>query len=175
VKAKQKNMDAIKDCLIPHIYEKKMVNGIFDALVSLYQSDIINRKMTLRNKLRSIGMTRSNSIVNYLMKVTQIRDQLGAIGEKVANTKLVNMALNGFPTSWEPFVKGICAHENLPNFERCGMIISKRKLKWSQRPTRRVVTRTYPCLVRQIGIEVKDPTRVREIVRIHPHNQLRRT
>ena len=28
------------------------------------------------------------------------------------------MALNGFATSWEPFVKGICAHENLSNFER---------------------------------------------------------
>jgi hypothetical protein len=31
---------------------------------------------------------------------------------------MVNMALNGFPTLWEPFVQGICACENLPNFER---------------------------------------------------------
>lgn len=28
------------------------------------------------------------------------------------------MALNGFPTSWEPFAKVICARENIPNFER---------------------------------------------------------
>jgi hypothetical protein len=28
------------------------------------------------------------------------------------------MALNGFPTSWEPFAKGICVYENLPNLER---------------------------------------------------------
>jgi hypothetical protein len=28
------------------------------------------------------------------------------------------MALNGFLASCEPFVKGICARENLPNFER---------------------------------------------------------
>jgi hypothetical protein len=28
------------------------------------------------------------------------------------------MALNGFLVSWEPFVKGICALENLPNFKR---------------------------------------------------------
>jgi hypothetical protein len=41
------------------------------------------------------------------MKVTQIRDQLATIGDKVANAELLNMALNGFPTSWEPFVKGI--------------------------------------------------------------------
>ncbi len=31
--------------------------------------------------------------------------------------ELVNMALNGFPKSWEPFVKGICACEHLLNFE----------------------------------------------------------
>jgi hypothetical protein len=28
------------------------------------------------------------------------------------------MALNGFPASWEPFFKGICTWENLPDFER---------------------------------------------------------
>jgi hypothetical protein len=91
---------------------------MFDALVSLYQSENINMKMILRNKIRSIEMTRSDSVTSYLMKVTQICDQLAAVGEKVANAELVNMALNGFPSSWEPFVKGICARENLPNLER---------------------------------------------------------
>ena len=28
------------------------------------------------------------------------------------------MALNGFPASWEPLVKGICAREKLLDFER---------------------------------------------------------
>jgi hypothetical protein len=68
----------------------------------------------LRNKLRSIEMTKSNTITSYLMKITQICDQLVAVGEKVVDEELVNMALNGFLTSWEPFVKGICARENLP-------------------------------------------------------------
>jgi hypothetical protein len=35
----------------------------------------------------------------YLMKITQIHDQLAKIGEKVEDAKLVNMALNGFPAS----------------------------------------------------------------------------
>jgi len=63
-------------------------------------------------------MTKSDSVTSYIIKVAQIRDQLAAVGEKVANTKWVNMALNGFLVSWEPFVKGICARENLPKFER---------------------------------------------------------
>lgn len=52
------------------------------------------------------------------MKVRQIHDQLIVVGEKVAYAELVNMALNGFPTSSEPFVQGVCARENLPTFER---------------------------------------------------------
>jgi hypothetical protein len=36
----------------------------------------------------------------------------------VVDAELVNMALNGFPMSWEPFVKGICARENLLDFQR---------------------------------------------------------
>jgi hypothetical protein len=74
--------------------------------------------MILQNKLRSIEMTKSNSVTSYFMKVTQIHDQFAVVGEKIADAELVNTALNGFPTSWEPFVKGICARENPSNFER---------------------------------------------------------
>jgi hypothetical protein len=118
VKAKQMILDAIKDHLIPHIFEKTMTKEMFDVLESLYQSENINKKMILRNKLRSLVTSRSDTTNSYLMKVTHVHDQLATVGEKVANAKLVNMAFKGFPTSWEPFVKGICARENLPNFER---------------------------------------------------------
>ena len=32
-------MDAVKDHLIPHLFKKKMTKEMFDALVSLYQSE----------------------------------------------------------------------------------------------------------------------------------------
>ena len=70
VKAKWMILDAIKDHLIHHLFEKKTTNEMFDALVSLYQSENINRKMILRNKLRSIEMTRSDLVTSYLMEVT---------------------------------------------------------------------------------------------------------
>jgi hypothetical protein len=71
MKAKRIILDAIKDHLIPYIYEKKTTKEMFDALVSLYRSENIIRKMILQNKLRSIGMTRSELVTNYLvMKVT---------------------------------------------------------------------------------------------------------
>jgi hypothetical protein len=48
------------------------------------------------------------------MRITQVRDLLTAIGGGMDDAKLVNMALNGLPKSWKPFVNGVCARENLP-------------------------------------------------------------
>ena len=113
-----------------------------DALVSLYQSTNINRKIILREKLRSIQMTILDLVTSYLTKVREICDELVAIGEKVTNVELVNMALNGFLASWDSFFKGICACENLHNSKGYRMIVYNRRLIWSQRSTRRLVMRT---------------------------------
>lgn len=40
-------------------------------------------------------MTRFDNVTSYLRRITQIRDQLAAIGEKVTEAELVNVALNG--------------------------------------------------------------------------------
>ena len=70
------------------------------------------------------------------------RDQLAAVGEKIEDAELVNIALNGFPASWESFVKGICVRRTFLTLRGFGMIVSRRRLGWSQRPTIRVVVRT---------------------------------
>jgi hypothetical protein len=57
-------------------------------------------KMILQNKLKSIVMNISNTVTCYLMKITQIHDQLLVVEEKVEDTKLGNMELNGFLASW---------------------------------------------------------------------------
>jgi hypothetical protein len=62
-------------------------------------------------------MSSEDTIVNYLMEITQIRDQVVAIGDKVEDVELENIALRGLPRSWEPFVQGICAWEKLPEFD----------------------------------------------------------
>ena len=110
-------MNAIKDLFIPHISQKKKTKNLFDALVSLYQDKNINKKMILWNKLRAIDMTKLNTVTNHLMKVAQIRDQHVAVGEKIADEELVNMAPKGFLALWETFVQKILAHGHLPSLE----------------------------------------------------------
>ena len=78
----------------------------------------------LRHKIRSVEMFKSDTVASYLMRVTQICDQLVAIGEAVDDTELVNVALNGFLGSWEPFVHERSFH----HLTNCGSIASRRRL-----------------------------------------------
>jgi hypothetical protein len=115
IKVERVILDSLKDHLIPHLSYKKTNKEIFDALVGLFQSTNMNKKIVLINKLISMQMSRSNNVTIYFMRITQVCDQIVAIGEKTNDVELVNVALNGFPKSWEPFVKGVCAREKLPD------------------------------------------------------------
>jgi len=87
---------------------------MWESLTKLYQSSNENQKMVLREKLKSIKMTKTESVAFYLTKLTQMRDDLGAVGEIVADSELVRIALNGVTEQWAVFVEGIVASENLP-------------------------------------------------------------
>jgi hypothetical protein len=110
--------DVVKDHLIPHLSKKKTTKEMFDSLVELLQSNSKNRKMVLRNKLRSMQMSRFDNFTSYFMSITRVHDQLVAIGEKVDDVYLINVAFNGFPKSWEPFAKGVCAREKILDWYR---------------------------------------------------------
>jgi hypothetical protein len=119
-KMKEKRIvsDSVKDHLIPHISELKTTKQMYDALSRLYESKDINRNLALRNQLRNIKMGNSESISSYLMRVSQIRDQLATIGDIINDKELVTTTLNGFPDSWNPFVQGVCARSKLPKFDK---------------------------------------------------------
>ena len=63
-------------------------------------------------------MKGSKSVVTYLSRFTDVKDEHAAIGETVAEIELVRTALHGFPKSWEVFVEGIVAPEHLPDWNR---------------------------------------------------------
>jgi hypothetical protein len=76
------------------------------------------RKLTLRHQLRNVMMNKSETVSNYFMRILQIKDQLAAIGDSVDDAELVTTTLNGFPSSWDPFVQGICARSKFPKFDK---------------------------------------------------------
>jgi hypothetical protein len=74
--------------------------------------------MLFREKLRSTKMARGELVVTYLIKFTQIRDELTIVGETMDETEPVRTALNGFTKQWDVLVRGVVAREKLPDWER---------------------------------------------------------
>ena len=74
--------------------------------------------MVLKEQLKNIRMTKAESVVHYLGRVKQVRDDLTAIGEVVAPTELVRIAVAGLSKSWEVFGDAVSSRENLPRWDR---------------------------------------------------------
>ena len=72
--------------------------------------------MVLQERMRSTKMVKGEGVVPYLTRLTQIRDELGAVGSKTEDEELVWKALNCFSKPWETFVKGVAAREKLPDW-----------------------------------------------------------
>jgi hypothetical protein len=118
INAKRILTDSIKDHLIPNVSELKTPKEMFYALTRLYESNNTRRKLTLRNQLRNVMMKKSDSVSTYLMRISQIKDQLAVIGDSVDDVDIVTTNLNGFPSSWDAFVQGICARRKFPKFDK---------------------------------------------------------
>ena len=118
VKAKRIIADSIKDHLIPHVSSLKTPKQMFDALSRLYEGKNINRKMTLRTQLKNVKMQDSESIQSYFTRVSQIREQIEAIGDSVEEVELVMTTMNGLPRTRDPFIKGLCSRRKLMKYNR---------------------------------------------------------
>ena len=80
IKAIRTILDATKDHVIPHISSKTRAFQMWDALTELFQSSNGNRKMVLREKLKSIKMAKGEVVISYLTRISQVRDELVAGG-----------------------------------------------------------------------------------------------
>jgi hypothetical protein len=117
-KAKRMICDSVRDHIIPHLTGKSWAYEMWASLCKLYQSSNENRNMVLHDRLRGIHMLEDESIISFLGHYTQIRDELGVVGELVKPNSMVRTTLNNFTKPWGPFVCGIVAREAIPTRER---------------------------------------------------------
>ena len=82
-KARRIILEGVKDHTIPHLSGKKTAKEMWSAIIGLYQSTSEARKLVLRDKLRNIKMEKSESVVSYLTRFTQVKDELAGVGEIV--------------------------------------------------------------------------------------------
>ena len=95
MRARRVILDVVKDHVIPHIFAKDHAFEMWTALPNLYQSSNENRKMVLREKLKSVCMAKGEGMASYLTKIKQVRDELATVGEVVGIPEMVRPTLNG--------------------------------------------------------------------------------
>lgn len=63
-------------------------------------------------------MSNSDTVLSYLTKIIELKDQPFAFVMKTKGKEIVFVAQNDSSHVWEAFVQGVCAQENLPTYEK---------------------------------------------------------
>jgi len=66
VKMKRMVFDGVQYHIVPHIAEKETSKEVWDAIVKLYQVPLENRKMILKEKLRTTKILKGECVTPYL-------------------------------------------------------------------------------------------------------------
>jgi hypothetical protein len=117
VKARKIIIYLVRDHLLPHISTLKTTYEMYDAFKKMFERNNTNRALTLKHQLQNIKMMKVDTISTFFMKISDIRDHLGSIGETITDKELVMITLNALPRHWEPFLQSISGREDLPEFD----------------------------------------------------------
>ena len=90
---------------------------MFDFLSRMYEGRNINQKMNLRAQLKSTKMSKGESIHEYFTRVSQFKERLEEIEDKIDEIELVMNALNGLTRPWNSFIQTICARKESLKFD----------------------------------------------------------
>jgi hypothetical protein len=118
VKARKIIIYLVRDHLLPRIANLKTTYEMYDASKNMFESTNTLRALTSKSQLQHIKMTKADTVATFFMNISEIRDQLGAIGETILDIELVLTTLNALPRHWEPFLQSISGREDLSGFDR---------------------------------------------------------
>jgi hypothetical protein len=118
VKTRKIIIYSVRDNLLPCISKLKAAYEMYESLKNMFESDNTLRALTLKGQLQNIKMTKGDIVAAFFMNMSEIRDQLGAIGEIISDRELVLTILNNLPKHWEPFLQSISGREKLSTFDR---------------------------------------------------------
>ena len=89
----------------------------FDTLVKLYEAKASIQKRLLKIHLCILKMEKEESMNSFFTKISQLKDQLLAIGVNVEDDDLIQIVVDGLSSSQEAFLVAVNHHEVKPNFE----------------------------------------------------------
>ena len=88
-KARRVIYDSIREELMPNITALKTAKECYDTLVNLYEKKAPSQKRVLKKRLRTLKLSKYESVGSFFTKIKQVRNQLLAIGVTVDDDDLV--------------------------------------------------------------------------------------
>jgi hypothetical protein len=110
-------MESTKYHLIPYIYHIESSKKMYDALTNLFLVRNNGQVMSMKNELHDMKMNDDETITSYLVRISQLREQIQAIEEIISEKELVNIVLNGLPKTWAAFAASMNIRKEYPTFE----------------------------------------------------------
>jgi hypothetical protein len=110
-------VDSIKHHLIPYISHLDSSKKMYDSLTNLFSVRNIGKVMSLKNELHDMKINDDDNVTSYLVRISQLRDQLQAIEEIILEKELVNIVFNGLPKTWDSFSASMNTRKEYPTFE----------------------------------------------------------
>jgi hypothetical protein len=97
VKARKISIYSVRDHLLPYISTLKTTYEMYGALKNMFESNNTLKALKLKNRLQNIKITKADTVATFFMNISEIRDQLSAIGETILDRELVLTTLNALP------------------------------------------------------------------------------
>lgn len=124
-------IESIKDHLVPFVANLKTSKAIYDKLVNFYSISTSGQKMSLKNKLYKMKKPKDEDMDSFLMKISQIRDQLQGLWETIFYSEMTIYVLNALPLEWSSFATSIYSKRNSTPFDEfwSQWILEETKIK----------------------------------------------
>ena len=73
--------------------------------------------MNLRTQLKDTKMSKGESVQDYFIRISQIKEKLSAIVDTLDEDELVMNSLNGLTRPWDSFIQTLCARKESMKFD----------------------------------------------------------
>ena len=117
IKAKLIFRDFFHKSLVAYIFELRTSKEMYDKLVNMFKANNTNQVLFFKNQLKNLKKGRDESVQSYFLKLTEIKNNLLAIGETIADREMVLTTLGGLSSEWHVFNTTILNNNLITDFD----------------------------------------------------------
>ena len=92
-------------------------------LKDLYEVKKTNRLLFLKRNIISIKMEDNETVITFILRINELKNNLGDISEAMSDTNLFMITMNGMTDKYQMLITHLNAREKSPMFEELSWIL----------------------------------------------------